>query len=64
MTTKSRSDEYQFIAILTSAMRRSEDRRALGILWADYREKVAGLSPEGQEELKRLRAARERELKG
>jgi hypothetical protein len=57
-----REDEYAFLANLSSAMRHSGDVRALEALWADYAEQIAACSQEGRDELRRLRAAREREI--
>lgn len=57
-----RGEEYVFLTNFSGAMRHGGDVRAMEALWADYAEQIAACSPEGQAELRRLRAAREREM--
>src|SRR5690606_26454186 len=57
-----RSDEYAFLAAFASAMRHSESEHALDVLWREYSEQISALSREGQDELRRLRTERGREL--
>jgi hypothetical protein len=57
-----RTEEYEFLTNLSSAMRHSGDVRALDLLWADYAEQIAACSQEGQAELRRLRADRSETL--
>jgi hypothetical protein len=59
-----REDEYALLANLSSAMRHSGSVRGLDLLWADYAEQIAACSPEGQAELRRLRAERSEEMMG
>lgn len=57
-------EEYVFLTNFSSAMRHSESVRALEALWKDYEKQIAVCSQEGREELRKLRAERERELMG